>query len=54
MSFRRWPLTLICFLLLWGCGYQMVGKTTHLPPGLNSIAIPTFKNKTLEPGIEVL
>lgn len=40
-------------LLLWGCGYQMVGKGTHLPPGLDSIAIPTFSNQTMEPGIEV-
>jgi outer membrane lipopolysaccharide assembly protein LptE/RlpB len=31
----------------------MVGKGTHVPPGLNSIAIPTFKNETFEPGIEV-
>jgi outer membrane lipopolysaccharide assembly protein LptE/RlpB len=36
-----------------GCGYQMVGKETHVPPGLASIAIPTFKNMTYEPGIEV-
>jgi len=46
-------LSLSCFLLMMGCGYQMVGKETHVPPGLNSIAIPTFKNQTFEPGIEV-
>ena len=46
-------ITLLCFLLLTGCGYQMVGKETHVPAGLNSIAIPTFKNQTFEPGIEV-
>jgi outer membrane lipopolysaccharide assembly protein LptE/RlpB len=40
-------------MLTAGCGYQMVGKETHIPPGLNSIAIPTFSNKTLEPGIEI-
>jgi len=40
-------------VLLIGCGYQMVGKETHVPPGLNSIAIPTFKNETFEPGIEI-
>jgi outer membrane lipopolysaccharide assembly protein LptE/RlpB len=39
--------------LLAGCGYQMVGKETHVPPGINSIAIPTFVNQTFEPGIEV-
>ena len=47
------PLLLSCLLLVWGCGYQMVGKETHIPPGLTSIAIPTFVNKTFEPGIEV-
>jgi len=31
----------------------MSGKETHVPPGLSSIAIPTFKNKTFEPGIEI-
>jgi outer membrane lipopolysaccharide assembly protein LptE/RlpB len=42
-----------CLILLWGCGYKMVGKETHVPAGLTSIAIPTFKNKTFEPGIEI-
>ena len=41
------------FFVALGCGYQMVGKETHVPAGLNSIAIPTFKNQTYEPGIEV-
>jgi len=40
-------------VMLWGCGYKMVGKETHLPPGLNSLCIPTFVNQTFEPGIEV-
>jgi outer membrane lipopolysaccharide assembly protein LptE/RlpB len=39
--------------LLLGCGYQLVGKETHVPPGLTSVAIPTFANQTFEPGIEV-
>jgi outer membrane lipopolysaccharide assembly protein LptE/RlpB len=30
----------------------MVGRETHVPPGLTSIAIPTFVNQTYEPGIE--
>jgi outer membrane lipopolysaccharide assembly protein LptE/RlpB len=46
-------LPIVCVVLLMGCGYQMVGKETHIPPGLNSIAIPTFKNLTFEPGVEV-
>jgi len=46
------------FLIIWigmllGCGYQMIGKETHVPPGINSIAVPTFINLTFEPGIEV-
>lgn len=44
---------LLCFLFLSACGYRMVGKETHVPLGLNSVAIPTFKNRTYEPGIEV-
>jgi len=35
------------------CGYRMTGKATHLPPGITSIAIPTFSNETYEPGIEI-
>ena len=45
-------LLIFSLLLLGGCGYQMSGKETHVPPGVNSIAIPTFGNKTLEPGLE--
>lgn len=46
------------FLIIWigmllGCGYKMVGKETHLPPDVNSLAIPTFVNQTFEPGIEI-
>jgi outer membrane lipopolysaccharide assembly protein LptE/RlpB len=45
--------TFLCLFLLVSCGYQMVGKETHLPPGITSVAIPTFVNQTFEPGIEV-
>ena len=48
----RW-LSMVCLVLLVACGYQMVGKETHVPAGLNSIAVPTFRNQTYEPGIEV-
>jgi outer membrane lipopolysaccharide assembly protein LptE/RlpB len=53
MSIWKKILFILCLIQLWGCGYQMVGKETHFPPGLNSLAIPTFKNLTFEPGIEV-
>jgi len=46
-------LPIICGVLITACGYQMVGKETHVPPGLSSVAIPTFKNGTYEPGIEI-
>jgi outer membrane lipopolysaccharide assembly protein LptE/RlpB len=53
MLFWEKFLPIFCTVLIWGCGYQLVGKETHLPPGITSIAIPTFVNQTLEPGIEV-
>ena len=42
-----------CLLLVSACGYQLSGKGTHVPPGITSLAIPTFVNQTLEPGIEI-
>jgi outer membrane lipopolysaccharide assembly protein LptE/RlpB len=53
MSIWKKILFILCLIQLLGCGYQMVGKETHVPPGLNSLAIPTFKNLTFEPGIEI-
>ncbi len=44
---------ILVIALVWGCGYHVVGKETHLPPGVTSVAIPTFVNRTYEPGIEV-
>jgi len=46
-------LSVLFCLLLYGCGYSLAGKTTHVPPGVSSVAIPTLKNQTLEPGIEI-
>ena len=53
MIFCKRSFYIIYMLVLLGCGYQMVGKETHVPPGLTSVAIPTFANQTFEPGIEV-
>ncbi len=50
---RKFFVVLVAILLATGCGYQMVGKDTHLPSGIHSLAIPTFVNLTFEPGIEV-
>ena len=46
-------LSIFCLVLLVACGYQLAGKETHVTPGVNSIAIPTFKNRSFEPGIEI-
>jgi outer membrane lipopolysaccharide assembly protein LptE/RlpB len=54
MTLLKTLLVLICVALLCGCGYQLVGKNTHLPPGVTSIAIPTLVNQTLEPGVEIV
>ena len=53
MIFLKNYFSIFCFFLLLGCGYQLVGKETHVPPGLASVAIPTFVNRTFEPGIEI-
>jgi outer membrane lipopolysaccharide assembly protein LptE/RlpB len=51
----RWKRTVIflCCVLFCGCGYQWVGKETHVPEGIRAVAIPTFVNKTFEPGLEI-
>jgi outer membrane lipopolysaccharide assembly protein LptE/RlpB len=54
MTLLKTLLVLICVATLSGCGYQLAGKDTHLPPGVTSVAIPTLVNKTLEPGVEIV
>ena len=51
LSWKR-CLSIASIIVLAGCGYQLVGKETHVPSGLTSVAIPTFVNQTFEPGIE--
>ncbi len=46
-------LSSLFIILIGGCGYKMVGKETHLPTGIRSLAIPTFENQTFEPGVEI-
>lgn len=53
LKYGKCLFAILFVILVWGCGYQLVGKETHLPPGISSIAVPTFINKTLEPGIEI-
>jgi len=53
MLFWKRYLSIASIIVFTGCGYQLVGKETHVPPGLTSVAIPTFVNQTFEPGIEI-
>lgn len=39
---------------LFGCGYKLIGTgKSKLPTHIKTISIPTFVNKTREPGIEI-
>lgn len=55
MSRRSWSISSLSLLLaaLAGCGYAFSGGVVNLPPGVETIAIPVFENKTAEPGIEL-
>jgi outer membrane lipopolysaccharide assembly protein LptE/RlpB len=44
----------IAFALLPGCGYRLGAAKPAALQNVTKIAIPTFKNKTFEPNIEVL
>ncbi len=45
-------LIFLILILFAGCGYTLVGTGKHLPPGIKTIAIPVFKNKTQRLEIE--
>ncbi len=38
-------------ILTAGCGYHLVGYGSSLPNHIKTIAIPTFKNSSIEPNI---
>src|ERR1700760_2322601 len=43
----RSSLALLALLLpLAGCGYHTLGSAAHLPPSVQTLAVPIFKNKT--------
>jgi hypothetical protein len=42
----------LVFLVLWSCGYRLEGRGTSLPPEIQTVAIPTMENRTVEAGIE--
>jgi len=37
---------------LSGCGYHTLGAATHLPPGVNTLAVPVFATRTESNGTE--
>ena len=39
-------------LALGGCGYHTLGAATHLPPGMKTLAVPVFANRTHTNGTE--
>lgn len=48
-------LGLLCFVLVTGCaGYRIGPAVPKIMEGVQTIAIPTFENKTLIPRLEVL
>ena len=52
---RRAIATLLASLaaaVLGGCGYHLVGHSSTLPQGLQSVGIPTFVNRTNRPELE--
>ena len=48
---RRAPLALAA-LALGGCGYHLRGDL-HPPGGVRTVLVPTFVNRTYEPGLEL-
>ena len=52
MKIHRNFLAGLLALIFCACGYHLVGKETHLPEGVSSIAIDIAENKTMESGLE--
>ncbi len=47
----KW-IILTSVLISAGCGYRLAGKDNPMLAGINTIAVPYFKNDTFEAGIE--
>ena len=37
---------MLLFCVLTGCGYHALGAATHLPPDVETLAVPVFSNRT--------
>jgi len=51
---RAWTASLLCLLLPGCAGYKLGSVQPHFMEGIHTIAVPTFRNETLIPRIEVL
>ena len=45
-------LAAVALLASSGCGYHTLGAATHLPPGVNTLAVPVFVTRTDSNGTE--
>jgi len=43
---RLWSALSLSLVFLSGCGYHTAGSATHLPPGIATLSVPVFKNRT--------
>jgi hypothetical protein len=48
----RWLIVLLSFAIA-GCAYHFGDQERDIPGGYRTVAVPVFKNKTMETGIEV-
>jgi len=53
MITRRFLSITLAVILTAGCGYHLVGYGSSLPAHIKTIAIPTFKNSSIEPSIHL-
>lgn len=44
---------LAALIAVSGCGYRVGALSNDAPAGVRTIAVPTFQNKTYEPGLEL-
>ncbi len=51
-SLLKWLLTLLLIAALAGCGYHISGKATAIPESIDSIAVPTFVNRSVKYRLE--
>lgn len=45
-------LAALVLLVSSGCGYHTLGAASHLPPGVKTLSVPYFANRTVTNGID--